>query len=248
MKDVNYGIDSPGVIRNLFLLGFTLILIALWLPPLSVPGLLFKMNALIFTIGAGLVCEAVLMIVYSKHGKLRHRDRILSQYSWRGDENVLDVGTGRGLLMIGVAKRLTNGMCVGIDIWNTDELRGNSMNMTRRIAEAEGVGDKTEIVTRNILKTYFSDDRFDVVVSNQCLHSLLGVGQREQACREIQRILKPEGIAIVSDYKYGKEIERSFRKLGMDVKNVGTYYIDTFPPLTIVRAIKKEVETKSRRI
>lgn len=239
MKDADYGIDSPGVIRNLFLLGFTLILAALWLPPISVPGLLFKINALIFTIGAGLAGEAVLMIVYSKYGKFKQRDRILAQWRWRGDENVLDVGTGKGLLMIGAAKRLTTGMCVGIDIWNTDELRGNSMISTRSNVEAEGVERKTEIVTRNILKTYFSDNRFDVVLSNQCLHSLPGTEQREQACREIHRILREGGAAIISDYKYGKEIEKSFRKLGMDVKNAGTYYLDTFPPLSIIRATKE---------
>ena len=45
------------------------------------------------------------MLVYSKWGKFRHRDRMLNMIAWRGDEHVLDVGTGRGLLIIGAAKR-----------------------------------------------------------------------------------------------------------------------------------------------
>lgn len=238
MKEVNYGIDSPGVIRNLFILGATLIIAALWLPPLSVPRLLFKINALIFAIGGGLILEAVLMIAYSKHGKFRQRDRILALYQWKGDENILDVGTGSGLLMIGAAKKLTTGMCVGIDIWNTDELRGNSMLKTRLNVDAEGVTKKAEIVTRNILRTYFSDNRFDVVLSNQCLHNLPGLQERELACKEIHRVLKENGVAIISDFKYGKEIERSFKRLGMEAQTMGTYYLDTFPPLTIVKATK----------
>lgn len=238
MKNVNYGIDSPGVIRNLFILGFTLIAAALWLPPISVPRLLFKINAIIFTIGGGLVLEAVLMILYSKYGKFRHRDRMLALHNWRGNENVLDVGTGSGMLMIAAAKRLTTGMCVGIDIWNTDELRGNSMLRTRQNVDDEGVTGRAEIVTRNILKTYFSNNRFDVILSNQCLHNLLGMQERELACREINRVLKKDGVAIISDFKYGKEIERVFKKLGMQVQNMGTYYLDTFPPLTIIKAAK----------
>lgn len=237
-EKANYGIDSPGVIRNLVILGFTLLLAALWLPPMHVPHLLFTINALVFTIGSGLVGEAVLMFAYSKFGKFRHRDRILALRQWRGDENVLDVGTGSGLLMIGAARKLTTGLCVGIDIWNREDIRGNSMLLTRQNVEAEGLSERTEIVTRNILKTYFSDNRFDVVLSNQCMHCLAGPAEREQACREIKRLLKDDGVAIISDFKYGREIEKYLGGLGMTVQKRGTYYFDTFPPLTIIEAKK----------
>ncbi len=238
MEKADYGIDSPGVIRNLLIFGTTLILFAFWLPPIHVPHLLFTINALVFTIGASLLGESLLMIAYSKLGKLRHRERMLALYQWRGDENVLDVGTGSGLLMIGAAKRLTTGLCVGIDIWNREDVRGNSMILTRQNVEAEEVGDRTEIVTRNILKTYFSDNRFDVVLSNQCMHCLAGPAEREQACREIERVLKGGGVAIISDFKYGREIGKYLSGLGMTVHDRGTYYFDTFPPLTILEAFK----------
>jgi arsenite methyltransferase len=74
--------------------------------------------------------EGVLMIVYAKHGKFLHRDRILAMVDWKGDESVLDVGTGRGLLMIGAAKKLTTGKAAGIDIWSTKDLSGNAMERT----------------------------------------------------------------------------------------------------------------------
>ena len=65
---------------------------------------------------AGWICAtAVLMLNYGMRGKFRHRERLLAKVNWRGDEQVLDVGTGRGLLLIGVAKRLTTGHATGIE-------------------------------------------------------------------------------------------------------------------------------------
>ena len=47
------------------------------------------------------VAQAGLMVRGSRAGKLRERDRLLDELPWRGDEWVLDVGCGRGLLLIG---------------------------------------------------------------------------------------------------------------------------------------------------
>jgi hypothetical protein len=38
------------------------------------------------------------MLWGSKVGKLRLRDKVLNALRWRGDETVLDVGCGHGLL------------------------------------------------------------------------------------------------------------------------------------------------------
>jgi ubiquinone/menaquinone biosynthesis C-methylase UbiE len=65
--------------------------------------------------GAVLLAEACLMLLYSLKGKFRHRDRMLALAQLHGDENVLDIGTGRGLLLVGAAKRLTTGRAVGLD-------------------------------------------------------------------------------------------------------------------------------------
>jgi hypothetical protein len=42
-----------------------------------------------------------LRIEYGRRGKLRLRDQSLDMVPWRGDEDVLDVGCGKGLLLIG---------------------------------------------------------------------------------------------------------------------------------------------------
>lgn len=43
----------------------------------------------------------------------------------RGDERVLDVGCGLGKMTVGVAKYLTTGMVIGVDIWDKMEILGN---------------------------------------------------------------------------------------------------------------------------
>jgi arsenite methyltransferase len=55
--------------------------------------------------GTVAVAQAGLMVRSSRAGKLTERDRLLDELPWRGDERVLDVGCGRGLLLIGAAGR-----------------------------------------------------------------------------------------------------------------------------------------------
>lgn len=189
--------------------------------------------------GICLTITGLLMIVYAKIGKFNHRDRILNLHNWKGNENVLDVGTGLGLLMIGAAKKLSTGKSYGIDIFNTYDLSDNSIEQTKTNAELEKVTQKVETLKENILKTNFNEGYFDVIVSNLCLHNLYKSEEKEQACIEIHRILKRNGKAIISDYKGIKEYKESFQKLDMTVEKIGTYYFDTFPPLTIIIATKK---------
>ena len=79
------------------------------------------------------------MLMYSKFGKIRIRDVLLDSIPWRGSESVLDVGCGRGLLLIGAAKRLPLGSAVGIDKWVGGALTGNGAEAVLRNAEVEDV-------------------------------------------------------------------------------------------------------------
>ena len=112
----DYGIDAPGVVRNLFLAS---------LPCRPHRPVTFIIRPVAGTRAASLAAGGLLMILHAKWGKFRHRDRMLAMIPWKGDETVLDVGTGRGLLMIGAAKRLSTGQALGIDIWSAKDLSGN---------------------------------------------------------------------------------------------------------------------------
>lgn len=197
--------------------------------------------------GIALIVTALLMIAYAKVGKFRHRDQIINLHDWKGDEQSLDVGTGLGLLMIGIAKKLTTGTSYGIDIFNTYDLSGNTQEQIKTNVELENVQEKIKVLPENILKTSFPDNTFDVVVSNLCLHNLYKPEERKQACAEIYRILMPGGEAIISDLKHIREYKKAFEDLGMQVQKKGPYFWDTFPPLSIVIAVKKFLNEKNSR-
>src|SRR5215510_3707860 len=101
----NYGIDSPHIIAGELVAGAGIIALAIAFPHLlGLPSLWVGL-----AVGLLLLNSAIGMIYYSKVGKLRIRDELLGSIPWRGDETVVDVGCGRGLLLVGAARRLTAG-------------------------------------------------------------------------------------------------------------------------------------------
>jgi SAM-dependent methyltransferase len=195
----DYGFDgSPWAVAALCLVGVGCL--AWGHALLASPRLGMEIAAaLMMLCGALLVFLSGSYLYYTKVGKLHRRDRMLSRIDWTGSERVLDLGTGRGLLMIGAAKRLTTGTSVGIDIWNAADLHGNTVESTLKNAEIEGVLDRVEVREEDARNLSFPDDSFDVVLSNLCLHNIPTPVGREKACREIARVLKPKGTAILAD-------------------------------------------------
>jgi arsenite methyltransferase len=235
-EKADYGIDAPNVIRNLLLGGAACILIPLALPRLTIAHITFLLNPGFFYSAPWMIVPAVLMVIYAKAGKFRQRDRMLAKVSWTGKEKVLDVGAGRGLLLIGAAKRLSEGSAVGIDIWNAEDLSGNGPEAILKNIAIEGVGNKTEVKSEDARKVSFGDASFDVVLSNLCLHNIYQQEGRAQACREIARVLKPAGVAVISDYKHVREYAAEFGKAGLAVELCPLDWTGTFPPLRIVVA------------
>ena len=234
---IDYGIDAPRAVRNILFIGVILFLIGISFRSVTLFGIHCD-GDLFNAAGILLMASSLSMLLYSKFGKIKHMRRMLNLVEWSGDETVLDVGTGRGLLMIGAAKKLDGGKAYGIDIWNQDDLSGNSRENALSNAFAEGVLDKVEVFNYDAREIKFPDDYFDVVLSNLCLHSILESSGREKACSEIYRVLKSGGAAVISDYKFIKEYKKSFKKLGCAVSRKKTYRLSTFPPLKVIRVKK----------
>jgi arsenite methyltransferase len=234
----DYGIDAPGVIRNFLLIGFGFPLLALFLPSVTIGPATLVLMPMALSIGVVFVIQGAAMLLYAKVGKFHHRDRILACIPWTGNEQVLDVGTGRGLLLVGAARKLTTGRAIGIDIWSKQDLSGNSPETTRRNLELEGVMDRVEIRNDDATKMSFPDASFDVVLSNLCLHNIGSREGRDQACREILRVLKPGGRAIISDFKNTADYGGVFAAGGATVSRGGMDFLHTFPPLRILEVTK----------
>ena len=234
----NYGIDAPGVVFSFLIAGLLLVIAGLLVFKLVGSGPWHRLGMSAAITGAVFAIEGLLMLVYSKYGKFRHRDRMLAMHNWKGDEHVLDVGTGRGLLLVGAAKKLTSGRGIGIDIWSTRDLSGNALERTQQNLSLEGVQNKTELRSESACEMSFPTASFDVVLSNLCLHNISDDVGRILACREIARVLKPGGVALISDYKNTRHYARVLKERGLEVKRTGMKLWTTFPPLRIVKATK----------
>src|SRR5205085_6383466 len=98
-------------------------------------------------------------------------------------------GCGRGLMLIGAAKRLATGKGVGIDLWQTVDQSGNSPGTTLANAKAEGIESKIEIHTGDARQMPFEDASFDLVLSSWALHNIPNPEGRKEAIEEIVRVL-----------------------------------------------------------
>jgi arsenite methyltransferase len=235
----DYGVDAPNVLRNLFLIGALCVLLVFVTPRVWHLGHVdFTLHPMFAVTGSFLLVEAALFLLYVKFGKFRHRDFMLSLHPWRGDEQVLDVGCGRGLLLAGTAKHLTTGHATGIDIWSNVDMGGNSEAATLQNLKLESITSRCTLVSAGAQKMPFADASFDVIVSNLCLHNIYDRPTRLQAIHQIARVLKPGGIALLSDYKLTAEYAAELRKAGFNVDRRWGSWLTTFPPLRIVIARK----------
>src|SRR5215203_4623598 len=224
----NYGIDAPGVVRNLALGAAASFLLGRSLYPVLRPRH-SSLAAALLTIGFsnGILCllVATAMVLNSKVGKLRERERLLDSIPWQGHEAVLDVGCGRGLLLIGAAKRLTSGRAVGVDIWRTEEESGNTPEATLQNARAEGVEERVEIKDGDARALPFGEDAFDVVLSSLVLHNIPNKTGRTEALKVMVRVLKPGGLLAIVDIARTGEYEKVLREAGMgEVVRSGAHF------------------------
>jgi arsenite methyltransferase len=231
---LDYGVDAPGALQRVAILGLAAVAVAVLL---SATG--FGIFSIFFwAVGALFTFCAAMGIVASRFGKFRVRDALMSRIAWRGDERVLDVGCGHGLLLVAAAKRLTTGRAIGIDIWSQVDQGDNRPENTARNARIEGVADRVEIRDGDARKLEFPDESFDVVVSSLALHNIPEKGEREQAIREIIRVLKPGGQVAIYDIKRISEYRQIFLAAGMEAVQLSGRSYWFLLPTFILTAVK----------
>ncbi|MFI2765306.1 class I SAM-dependent methyltransferase [Streptomyces echinatus] len=226
-----YGVDAPAFPAVLGAAGTACCLAAgRWRP---------RRNAMA-TAGAVLLAGTGVYLHTTLHGKLRIWQRELDRAGLSGDERLLDLGCGRGAVLIEAARRLPRGQAVGVDLWSGEDQSGNRPEATLANAAAAGVADRVEVRTADMTELPFADDSFDVVTSALAIHNIPTSASRYRAVDEAMRVLRPGGQLIIADFwpmarKYAAHIgQGTLRGLGP-----GYWYSGPWLGVTLLHTVKK---------
>lgn len=242
-KKINmyYGVDAPFVILKLVGQGVFYIisswLLYWWIFSTSPISAKLAFWVLIFS-GVTSLLAAIFLVASSVIGKPIVISEMVDRIGLQGSENVLDLGCGTGMLLIEVAKRLSTGHIIGLDIWQTKDQQPNSYTVTLLNANREKVEQKIDLTTGDMRQIPFPDNSFDLVVSSLAIHNVSNKEERKEILREIVRVLKPEGKFSLLDFQYTEEYEEILKNFGC--KNVLRSSRDfrMFPPIRIVTGIR----------
>ena len=199
-----YGIDAP------YLLPIPVVLILTNLVSGFIAKTLWPFVAAVLVMGC-----AASGLYASRRGKFVVWAELFRQLDLRGDEHILDLGCGRGAVMLLAAQHLTTGRAVGVDLWTKEDQSGNAAEATLRNAVAEGVADRVEVHTADMTALPFADDSFDLVVSNVAVHNVKGQCGREKVIKEAVRVLRPGGRLMIADILGTGQYLNRLAKLGM---------------------------------
>ena len=151
----------------------------------------------------------------SLFGKFAVWAELLRSLELRGEERLLDLGCGRGAVILMAAKLIPRGRAAGIDLWKSSDQSGNAPEVTKRNAELEGVADRVDLRTGDMRALPFADGSFDVVVSGLAIHNIRDAAGRAKAIDEAVRVLRPGGRILIVDINAAREYEARFRQLRM---------------------------------
>jgi SAM-dependent methyltransferase len=200
----SYGIDAP------YLLPIPVLLIAFNIIDGVISGTLWPfVAALLLTACAGLGLYA------SRRGKFQVWSELIDQLDLKGDEQILDMGCGRGAVLLLAAQQLMTGRAVGVDLWRKLDQSGNSVDAAWRNSIAEGVADRVDLHTADMRALPFEDESFDLVVSSVAIHNINGRAGRNRAVEEAVRVLRPGGRLMIADIWGTREYRAHLVELGM---------------------------------
>lgn len=225
-----YGIDAPGVVRAHIVFGCILAVIAAfsfaWPQPNPIP---ISLSISVALVAALLLSYAAVMLRSSIVGKKRVCDRLVAALALSGNEQVLDAGCGRGLALIGCAKKLTTGKAVGIDLWAAKDQSDNNPEATLANAAAEGVSGRIEVKTGDITKLPFPDASFDAIITMTVLHNIHSRQGRDAALRELVRVLKPGGRMAIFDLLHSSRHTEVLQDAGLHVQDLARDFLWLLP-------------------
>ena len=222
----DYGLDAPLLVKRMFTRAAWTIAIGLaayLINRSEYPGPAARLFAVFGAIGVGFLAVGFYMTWSSRTGKLRLRDQLVESLGLQGGEKVLDVGCGRGLMVIAAAKRLKTGKATGVDSWDATVLSGNSSDAAKANAKLEGLADKVRFETGDLRKLVYPEKSYDVAMSALAIHNLGNREDRDKAVNEMWRVLKPGGKLLIIDVFHVNDYASVLREAGAQGVTVSSH-------------------------
>jgi ubiquinone/menaquinone biosynthesis C-methylase UbiE len=167
------------------------------------------------------------------------RDLAFNQLVWDGDGRLLDIGCGNAALAIEAAKKYPKAHITGIDYWGG---RWEYSKQTcERNAEIAGVAERTSFQKASAARLPFTDEFFDVTVSNLVFHEVQDVKDKKEVIKEALRVLKKGGLFVFQDLFLSKRMYGEPQDLVATIKNWGIQdikFVNTSDQKFIPRAMK----------
>lgn len=140
---------------------------------------------------------------------------LLDDLDLEGTERILDVGCGRGAVLIAAAQRVPSGRVDGVDLWKSADQSGNGEATTRSNAQAMGVAALVHLHTADMVALPFDDASFDDVVSSLAVHNIEVPTSRAVALDEMVRVLRPAGRLVIVDLRHATSYAAQLEQRGL---------------------------------
>ena len=229
----SYGDDFPRVERGLWLATLGAGLVMLFAAIANAPGLpLAAFCACVVLAGA-----ALLLIWSSRVRNVRERARFVDRLELAEDAYVLDVSCGRGIILVEAARRVPDGLAVGVDPWRASDQILIRPEDALGNAQLEGVDDRAVVATAEGSALPFPDQMFDGVSCNRRL-GRFDDAARLAVIRELARVLIPGGRLVLFETRRTRRLAIALRSADLTEVARSRRVWRVLPPSRYVTATK----------
>jgi SAM-dependent methyltransferase len=185
----HYGFDLPSAALALAITAVTLVALTA-VVAISVDGW-WWLFPLAYALAIALCCAS--LVYTTRRGRFAVWHRMLEGMRLTGRERIVDLGCGRGAVLIMAARKVPQGHAIGVD-------RENRLRQTEGNAAVEQV--KVDLLPADLENLPIDSGTIDLVVSSLALHHLGEEATRAKVIAEAVRILRPGGRMVIADLRH----------------------------------------------
>lgn len=199
-------------------------MVPIWLGLASVAFAVWTVLSVVFGSGAWWLLPFAYAVFFAlntasflyttRRGKLQVWRELLGAAGLTGQGRLVDLGCGRGAVLVTAAQVLPEGRPLGVDLWRSVDQSGNDPARTLANAAAEGVD--VDLITGDLRALPVRAASADLVVSSLAIHNIPDADDRLAALREATRILRPGGRLIIVDFRHTKRYAEALTELGLN--------------------------------